>query len=557
MHNPFFGPGLGNSTSVSSPGSMDAVPSIQAALAAGKEVVLTKGGLYTFATTLLVESFNIIRFNGATITVTVPQVDGITGAAILCYALGTGTDLTLSAPTTVGARSFSVTAMTDLVADGFVVLTDPAKNCYQAFKITSITGAGPFTVNIDRRIGFVFPTADTYVYAATIPEGIILDGGGATFIASPQGANVMIDRGFELGAIRKSWVEGFTFEGAFGWGVSFDTGSYKATMRDICINGLSTRTVVGYASENNEDCVYENIAVQDVKLNSLGGAYVYSGIHNRHRGITIRDCTVGFGIDTADVFPSDGCVIDGGSSVDHCGTGMIISDGSKNWKFHGLRIQSSTNSGVLVNTNVSGAPTGLIFDACDIFNSGNSGVLLSTGTDIDFINCKIQSSGSHGLEITAGVTKVSVVGGRWDSNTGDMIRASDDVRVSGLVGYNNTGGGIRILAAANAYVVNAEVGYSAGSTGVQCYICNSTGFMSLHNCRATASGTTGTKSAMLTTSGVMWISGCVIDGSSMTFGLFRNGGGTLKYDETLRNGGTTVRTGGTLTTTGTNENSYG
>jgi hypothetical protein len=530
----------------------DDVPRIRAAMNGGP-VRLTKGGLYVFATTLELGSYDVIYMNGADVLVQVPPGD-VTNAAMLCTMTDAGTVLTLAADTVAGARSFSVTATTDLVQWGRVILTDPTHNCLQTFLIQSISGAGPYTITVDRRIGYVFTVALTSVYTATVPTGIRIYGEGATLYADPQGAHVLVERGLELACAHDTIVESVNLSGPFGWGASFDTGSYHSRMSDIRVEGDPAHTLIGVASECNYDCTYEDITVLDVSANSAGGFYQYSGINCRYRGIHVQDSVIGFGSNQADVLPSSGCTLES-SRFDRCGTGLIFADNSNDWWVSATRITNSTATGILVLTNLAGIARNLRFVACDVIASGNVGVLLNTGADIELVSCNVQGSALHGLDAAAAVSGLRVSGGMWSGNGGDLMRSATDIRVSDLSGANNVGGGIRISAAANAWISNTDIRKTTGSAGWQAYICNSTGAMRVVNSRVNANGATGNTSGFLTTAGVMWIQQCAIE--TCAFGLFRNGGGTLKYDETLVNGGTTVRTGGTLTTTGTNENSYG
>lgn len=543
-------------------GGLDDGPQLHAALvtSAATGIPVRTAGTYTILSTVVLPAHATWYMGGASFNSAVPFFDGVTDAALFCSVTNQGTPLELAANAVAGATSFTTTATTDLQVGGWLLIAHNTQNFLQILRVVSITGASnPFTITVDRPLNYLFPSGgapDVVVYSITPAKGIQIHGEGATLTATQNSG-----RGIELGAAIDSVVEDINIRGPYNWGFSFDDGSYRSIVRHCSFEGDIAYSGVGFASEANEQCRFEHLYVSGVGIatGAQAGLFAYSGRYNRFVDVRVTGCTGAAGavLDAGTSLAtqgSDGCVLES-CAFDRCGLGVQIGDVAMRWTLRDSSISHNTGLGVLLTTTLSGAPTSTTLDGCHVLGNGNNGILIATGYDTSIINCRVSSNAGNGLEVAAGAKGTKVIGGRWDTNVGYVLLASDDCHLVGLTGYDN---GEAVTGAGSAYIsVSAcEIGVTSGSAAWHGFRSTASGVvMRLTDCRVVMTGASNC-AAFSTSAGTMWIRQSSAVGGGSSYGLYIDGGGTIKIDESVSLSGTGTPATGTPTTTSANETSY-
>lgn len=503
-------------------GGADDGVNLNAALLAGLPIVFKKGSTYTLNTKLTLISNSILHLNGANINTAIPTEGGITGAPFYATPLNPGANNALNSKADIGSLTLSVTTKTNLVVGGFARLIHTAGggNWIQLFKVTGISGAGPYTITLDREVSQAIASADAVLQYCEPVQNVRIYGQGATITATAT-----VDRGMELSCMWNCLVEDLNFVGPFGWGASYDVGTYNSIMRHIKVEGGAGVTGTGVASEANEACLFEDIYCTGV-LNSSGGQagfFSYSGRNNVYRKIISKNCLSGLmldnGADTgiyADGVSFDGCAFDSNT------TG-ILNTGT-NYKISKTSVCNNSGIGVQINTSGSNVPQNNTFTDCDIKSNGNSGVYLVTGRDTSFNDCRISSNGVEGLKIDSGVKGTRINGGRMDLNTTYTVITADELTMIGVTGYDN-GDSLTNNSTTTVRLTGCELGATSGSYNWHGFYNISTGTMIATDCKTVTTGFSGVNIGFLASAGKLILKGCSSVGNAgPDFGVYNNGG---------------------------------
>ena len=155
---------------------------IQTALTAmgGVGTTLGKAGTHAIATPLITPSNTCVELTPATLlksTVDQPLVYSSHWQAIFNgYSDLNGTTGTLASTPTLGSRTLSVTGFTP-VAGRYLHIRHTVSSAL--YTVISVTGAGPYTVTVDRAIAVPFVSGDTVEEITTLTSDVRINGNGA------------------------------------------------------------------------------------------------------------------------------------------------------------------------------------------------------------------------------------------------------------------------------------------------------------------------------------------------------------------------------------------
>jgi hypothetical protein len=140
------------------------------------------------------------------------------------------------------------------------------------YSVVAHSGAGPYTITVDRPIREPFVTNDMVLTVSSVPTDILLEGNGATITGTG-------DRYIELPGAHRCLVTGWRMDasggelGAAGAYASFDIGARQSTFRDCVVDGGSGMSSgSGILLESAEDCTIENCHAIDVGTNAAGSS---------------------------------------------------------------------------------------------------------------------------------------------------------------------------------------------------------------------------------------------------------------------------------------------
>ncbi len=521
------GPGASAATQVPPVASGgDSGPALTAALAQGS-VSLVPGATYSIATQVSWPAGRpgtYLYMQGASVTSTVPLGSGTT-AVFSALPVAVGSVLALNADTTVGATTISLVTAANVAVDAWVSLSNAVLQFGQFFQVKAISGSGPFTVTLDREVGFVFTVAATAVYVQIPAIGCGIIGGGAVITATTTQ-----DRGIEWQVI-DSVVEDVTLRGAFqSLGISFDIGSLRCRMRGVRVFGNGVVTKVGAAGESNEQCSFTDCHVSGIISGATRACFILSnGIGNVYTNLRASSSLgYGFALDYdlgAGGEPGSNGSTMTGCFAEHCNVGCIVTNAAHNWTIVGLTCSWCTADGVQFATISSGVPTGNRLYGLTLDHNGNDGILLAAGSDNLNDGARITSSVLHGIEITAAtgtVIRGGSIGGCGTSGTGYGAKASASCLIDGVHFADSITGAINPGSAATVTIRGCTFACTLGTAWNGVFV-SGTGVVRISDCDWTMTGV-GTLACVQTSGGTTMLRGCRGTGPGTSYGVYVNSG---------------------------------
>lgn len=318
--------------------------------------------------------------------------------------VGAATPFTMSAPNVAMATTF--TSTTSIAVGSIVRLLSVNGLAGNSYKTTAVSGAGPFTITVDRPILGVYSGAQN-VFASQ-PTGIRIYGNGMA-MSGVCGRYVELISAFDcqVHGLRIDTVDGVM--AASQYAISMDVGGHDNLIRDCFVNTTAGGASAGIALEGQEhsrilECRASStkygIYMTDCRESSVSDCFAYSCVNS------------GFGIDSTTFADSIDLILERCRSDGNSRSGYQIQGGAT--RVQVLGCQSSGNTSFGIELSAQGAAP--------------------VETLIDGYTASELVAGSDGITIPVGIKGTVITNSVIDSAGNAMIVASDDMTCTGLSG---------------------------------------------------------------------------------------------------------------------------
>lgn len=279
---------------------LDDGPNLQTMLdtwADSRKVSLVKGATYQIDTPVEVPSNTFLDLNGAAINTDI----GLIGSplnSVFFNNIAIAFNTTVSASTTPGTRTVTIAALGGFVVGSLIRLSKGGLQS-QTYTIVSIAGVGPFTITVERPILYQFDAADVASLLTSMPEDIIIEGGGALIAGTA-------DRFIEFAGSRRCIIRNIRgeYSGAANANImfSYDVGGYDNVFENLeCDGGAAMQ--LGISLESQEDSHILNCKAHNV---TNWGFPLYTCAHCTIQYSEAFRCGNGFGFVADGASP--GCI---------------------------------------------------------------------------------------------------------------------------------------------------------------------------------------------------------------------------------------------------------
>jgi hypothetical protein len=360
------------------------------------------------------------------------------------------------------------------------------------YDVVKVTGAGPFTVTLDREVRRPYVIGDAVQTVTARLHRLIIRGNHAKMTGTG-------DRYIELLGAKDCLVEDLILDTSIGaisdLACSFDVGSYRCVYRNIKAQGITPNTPNGSAThgialEVAEDCHIEG-------CEAIGWSFagftllsavdcIISASHGREN--------IGNGcVLTADVgeYGCLDCQIMGGDFNSNQASNVVVaaaSEGTQMVAVDASYCSSVGGAGLLLDAT-GGALHGTKIVACKFSNNANVGII-NGATNLDTTLTGVETNGNASAGI---ITSANMTIDNWTSsgNLGtfpaDLYAAGTaQVIVEGYVLTNNVPNGNNILVAAAASLFMSGGLTFANGNGATVAIVN--GYLFLEGCKWSGAG---------------------------------------------------------------------
>lgn len=390
---------------------------IQAAVDSGAQIILLGAGDFVVNTKITVPSNVTIRGAGRERTTI---VSGLTPAsnpnnATFHAAAGAATATTaLASGNTLGARTISTNA--SIAAGSIILINDTSSGAglrTMSYDVVSVSGAGPYTVTLDRPVLIQYGTGDAVSVVPSQPTGIVIEdiaieGSADRFIELVSAKNCIVRR------VKMTVTSGASHDIVH----SFDVGGRWNLQEDLEVDGgaLAADCI---AQEGQEGTVTRRCVT---RRSTAYGIVLHDTVH-----AVVEDChgsNHAYGlVVTADgsVKGSLGTRVRGGSFTNCTSEGVSLVNGSTDTVLTGVDARYNPKAFTCSNDIVNAVADGCDFSAhttnavsigtgavgirlrgCDLSGTTTT-VSISAAGDLDLDGCRITACKQIGL-LTGKVT---------------------------------------------------------------------------------------------------------------------------------------------------------
>jgi hypothetical protein len=370
-----------------------------------------------------------------------PSGDGFSADPFYAVATTFGASNVLASNAVIGLATLSLATIAGISAGSMITASVSAANFAQSFIVQSISGTGPFTVNLDRPVLYPFESSSANnrlasVYAANFPRDIQISGGGMTISGTG-------DRAIEIAGGWDCLVEDVhVVSGGFvGFAMAFDVGSFRCGFRRCTVNGAQS-VIVCMALEANEASFMEDCnVIYSGSISFETGFYCYSSRACTLSRCRASNCEVGAQLDwdggtAAGFSPSENCRLIDSDFYRNSSHGVHVQSGS-NWVIESVSCNNNFGSGIYVENDPTNNPptvaTGTKIIGCQTNGNAVDGVTIVGAVDTEITSLTANQNSGYGLNTTGNVIVTNIVsrecvtGGINVSVGGSLIMSEYDV----------------------------------------------------------------------------------------------------------------------------------
>jgi hypothetical protein len=383
---------------VDNTGATDASTNLQNAFnscAAQGVPALLPPGQYLIKKPVTIPS-NLELFGGPLVTINSNVPGGGLANSTFLTAVPTATSqTTLQANNTVGAATISTNGR---VTNGQIIsIASVLSGVGQYFKVSSVSGAGPYTVTLDRPVLRQFVTNDVVKLLPSQPSNILWHGRGMVFSGVAtcyvlfQGAlNCLIE---DCNAL-----VGSNHDVVF----PFIAGSLRCQGKRLRCDGQGAgppSAVLGFSSA--EDCLYEDCYI----WGAINGTQLYKTVDSvrcGYRNVYANGVGTGisFGTDTVQNIGCIKCWVDV-AHLDGNTNGIDVGDYSDGTLIHDVTCNYNSGFGIQIEPNTTNTSISLL----QSIGNGTYGLnVAATAGFINVVNGNIEASGTSAFNLAGGAT---------------------------------------------------------------------------------------------------------------------------------------------------------
>ncbi len=427
---------VNNAFGVDNSGSTDAGPRLEVAFdalaASGQSACLI--GSYKVATPINVPN-QLVVYGSSSTKLTSTIVSGGVGSIVqtmfLMTAPTTVTATTLAGNASIGSTTISSTAS---VAAGTAIRLLSAAYTEQTayYYVVSVSGAGPYTLTLDRELRRPYSTGDAIQTVAAINSHVVLHGNGMVITGTG-------DRWIELLGCRECLVEDVNFDTSDGVisdrAASLDLGSYRSTFARLHVQGITSNqptapSASGLAMEVAEDCLIDSAVVEGMGsyagIDLLGS--VDCGVRDSHSRYNVGINGLAFTSDGSATYGCLNCWAEGGDYNSNTATDIVVSgpnDGTRLENLSASYCTAAGGAGVALSNTVNGDPTNTSLLGVRANNNTNDGLIVGAGVyGTVAANLETSNNGVQGVTSAGDLTFAN-----WTAQ-GNLSRGGAAINVS-------------------------------------------------------------------------------------------------------------------------------
>lgn len=466
---------------------------VNAQAALGRAVQMGPGTWTCDAAVALAANAHIIGGPAVVIDSTMTLTGGFAEFVFYKFVTVGAVAATLSANAVIGAKTLSVSASIAAGTRIWVGQTAGTGHTYLAsqYWVQSVSGAGPYTLTLDRAVEFPFASSDEVKAISAAPDNIRIDGRGMTITGRG-------DRAIEFTGGWKCHVSGVNYEydGSTNFGAfcSLDIGCLDCSVRDCVVELPPGVSAHGVLIESSEHCEAANVRVTGGSV----GLISYDSFDCVFRACSSSGPTQAGMLLTSNIMAlASRCVtVDGGSFNNSGDSGVLvgyaedcvlrgveasgnlygIDTGTTAIRLRGesVRTRKNTNRGILSRA------AGAVWIAPSTTGEASS---IGVRDSCDIIAPQIADFSSYGVYVEASgaaTTRVNLVGGKIASGQSGSeccyVAQGSSFRVTGThfemtsgaanqTAIHHTAGGPVIIDGCTASQSSASSGY-VGASGM-------------------------------------------------------------------------------------------
>lgn len=443
-------------------GSTDDGPAFQAAinaLAGTGSALYVPAGTYRIATKVtLASNLQIIASPGVVFkSALTAHIDP--NNAMFWFNAPTSNATTLASTPAPGSKTLQVVGAGPYSAGQFVFVNRVSPNNFQSaiYRVTSVSGASPQTITLDRPIRYTFQSGDPITQITPLQNFIFQ---GNDCLISGTG-----DRFIEIAGGWGSWVSDVRADTSLGTPFdlmfSFDQSSYGCQWVRMSIDGGGA-TSVGLALESVENC---DIIDCNVKGTNSSGITLYDCVN-----CTVVRCLCSNNAAHGVTLTGDGntigcsyCVIDGGDFSGNAGSGVSLTNGTSYCNVRGVTCNANTVDGILVGSG-GGPSTGNVLSGCMTASNTQDGIGIgatANAANTTVMGCVSQKNGDVDINIGSDCILSGFTSPAMATFGGIFIAASaGTIKMDNIHMIGTHGPGIEVSAGNKVYLSNAYISAS-------------------------------------------------------------------------------------------------
>ncbi|HZU27207.1 MAG TPA: right-handed parallel beta-helix repeat-containing protein [Bryobacteraceae bacterium] len=374
----------------------------------------SNGESWLLKTPCQLANYTVLR--GTPQTRIVQSITSGTGNPLMAgfYAIGTSLgNISVAANAIIGSRQLSISSSVAVGTYLQILRNAPSTGGFRQalYKVLAISGAGPFTVTLDRPVFYAFTAGDQIVINSPVigiciqGNGMTMTGTGSRYLEFIQGVVNCCVSDINIDA-----SAGGVSERLFSW----DESSYNCHARGIVANAGNS-AVIGFSFEGAEHCSFEDCTALscqnpgflfqdavDCRLVNCQASYCGSGASfiavNNTEGANYNEINGG---DYSNNYV--GIVLDKGSSYNlivdanvynNSTDGVQFAAGSFTLNDNRLRNVTVVNNNGAQGVDLSAACVGTIIEECVINNLKGVGIRVTAGSSATrILSCEVNTTG--------------------------------------------------------------------------------------------------------------------------------------------------------------------